>query len=86
MGYSVDSGNNSFGSVKATKRERDGWGTDYFTTTVDVALVEESRVKRMQVTSDVIRHYNGGRSTQVLGETKFARADVQTILDTCGLA
>lgn len=82
MGYSVYRRDNGFGSVKATKR--DGWGSDYVTTTVDLALVEESGVKKMRVTPDVIRHYNSGPNAQVLGETKQSRADVQTILDTCG--
>lgn len=82
MGYSVASRSDGFGLVRATKR--DDWGGDYFITTVDVALFEESGVRKMRVTSEVIRHFNRGRNTQVLGETKEARADVQTILDTCG--
>jgi hypothetical protein len=82
MGYSVDSRNNGFALVNATKR--DGAVSDYFITTVDVAVVEESGVKKMRVTSDVMRHYNSGRNTQPLGVTNYARADVQTILDVCG--
>lgn len=82
MGYTVDSRNRDLGLVRATKR--DGGNSDYVATTVDVALVEESGVKKMRVTSDVMRHFNGGRNTQPLGETEYARADVQTILNSCG--
>jgi hypothetical protein len=82
MGYSVDSRSNGLGLVNATKR--DGAVSDYFLTTVDVALVEDSGVKKMRVTSDVMRHYNSGRNTQPLGVTNSARADVQTILASCG--
>lgn len=82
MGYSVDTRDNGFGLLKATKR--DGRVSDYFTTTVNVALVQESGVKTIRVTSDVLRHYNRGRNTQPLGVTNHARADVQTILDACG--
>jgi hypothetical protein len=82
MGYTVDSRNRDLGLVRATKR--DGGNRDYVATTVDVALVEESGVKKMRVTADVMRHFNGGRNTQPLGETKYARADVQTILNSCG--
>ena len=82
MGYTVDSRNKDLGLLRAAKRE--GEVSDHVTTTVNVALMEESSVKKIRVTSDVVRHYNGGRNTQALGETKDARADVQTILDTCG--
>jgi hypothetical protein len=82
MGYTVESRSKDLGLVKATKR--DGEVSDYLITMVNVTPFEESGIKKMRVTSDVIRHFNSGRNTQPLGETKYTRADVQTILDACG--